>query len=77
MCDLLGEPVGHTLFQGRINLGKRDQEALVDLMHLDLPCSRLELGCRGGLPQLMIFEVKDLRPPQVETLLDLPSVHLP
>ena len=24
----------------------------------------------------MIFEVKDLRPPQVETLLDLPGVHL-
>jgi hypothetical protein len=77
MSDLLGEPQGHPLFQGSINLGKRDQEALVDLMHLDLPYCRLKLGCRGGLPQLLIFDVKDLRPPEVETLLDLPGVHLP
>jgi hypothetical protein len=29
------------------------------------------------MPQIVIFEVKDLRPPDVEHLLDLATVHLP
>ena len=47
---------------------------MIDLIHLDLTCSRLKVGLRRVLPHLMIFEVKDLRPPHVENLLDLHSV---
>jgi hypothetical protein len=50
---------------------------VVDLVHIEVPWGRLEGGERGGMPQIVIFEVKNLRPPYVEYLLDLPSVHLP
>ena len=50
---------------------------MVDLVHLEVPWGWLEGGERGGVPQIVIFEVKDLRPPYVERLLDLPTVYLP
>jgi hypothetical protein len=50
---------------------------VVDLVHLEVPWGWLEGGERGGVPQIVIFEVKNLRPPHVERLLDLPTVHLP
>jgi hypothetical protein len=50
---------------------------VVDLVHKEVPCGWLEGGEWGGMPQIVIFEVKDLRPPHVERLVDLPTVHLP
>ena len=42
----MGGTEGDPLVQGRCNLGERGQEAVVDLVHLEVPCGWLEGGQR-------------------------------